>query len=169
MALSNRINMRGGGGGDSGKTYLSPIGSLIVTSPSNTTASASTKRTFVKNSVTQGITYVNDYRETNVSNLTLSNNELSFRSSSAYGVGLILTSDIEKEATYKVDYVTTGNTRVSVNYYEADGTFHTGPVLDNTQGVFSVPSNAEYVLIVITNQGTSTGTSTFTLNEITKV
>lgn len=145
---------------------LGDINSLALTQPSNTTAAASTKRTFSKNSMVSGLSYVNDYRSANVSNLSATQDTISFTSSSAYGVGLVLSSDVVKESTYRVNYSTTGNTRVSVAYYQSDGTYITQSSLDANNYTFTVPSTAEYVLIVITNQGSSSGTSTFTLSSI---
>ena len=163
MAIGNIRNI--GGGAQKNKIILSPLNELMVTQPSNTASAQTTKRTFIKNSIIMGMSAENYYNTSAVSLTGRSSTTISYNGQSGYGFSLC--TNCEKGRTYSITYQKTANIYASrLQFYAEDGTFLSATGIgDNTPTTFTVPSNAEYVLI----QSGAIGSGTFTLTELKEV
>lgn len=161
MALSNRINFRGGQN-VAPTNLLGQIDSLLLTNPSDSTQASSTKRTWIKNSLVKGLEEDNYYASTAVSSYSTSGNTCTYYNSGAYGIGLV--TNCEANKSYSVSISAAGQ-RPRILYYGADGSYigRFGVSNDGTPSTFTVPANAEYVIILVYNTSTS---GVFTLNEL---
>ena len=154
-------------GGGSKKTYLAPINTLALTSPSNTASATTTKRTWVKNSYIKDLFYTNAYSSGMVTNISFSSNTVSFKqSASGYGVGFVLNENVVAGETYEVNY-STSTSALFAMFYQSDGTYLTNINLNNSDHKFTVPNNTEYVVLFCTG-GTANTTSAYTINGVTK-
>ena len=145
-------------GGKKRITLLSPINELILTTPSNTANATTSKRTWTKNSIIKGIADDNHY-DTSRSEITnRTSNSFSGTGSAGYGIGLVTLCESGK--TYRINFSQSGyNTGLFIMYYASDGTFISSTKLttNNMDTSFTVPSNAEYVLLM--SYFTTTGTT----------
>lgn len=165
MALGFRMGL--GGGGTTSKNLLPPINSLPLIPPSNTATAGTTKRTFSKDSYNAGLGADNSYVPSQVTNVSLTASTLSLTTGNgSAGVGIVL-NRVEAGKTYKLDFEKTsasGATNVKTLYYKADGTFTGGVDLVANGGVFTIPSDTEFV--VVRFAGSSNINTTYTLNSL---
>ena len=165
MALSNRINMRGGGGDIQGQ-LIGVLDTLTRTYPSNTSSSP-VARKFNKDSYVVGMTVSNGYNPSTPSNISFNGNTLTFNTLAGVGLGLVLSDNLKPNATYEIDYTINTLNVMAVTYYKTDGTF--GGTLTVTNNRFTVPNDAEYVLLIPYNGQAQSTQCVFTLNSLKKV
>lgn len=148
--------------------YLSTLNTLVLTQPSNTAAAPATQRTWSKNSYVLGLAGANSYNPAYITQHSFpADNRLRFTASqTSWGVGFVLNSNIEKEHTYHVDFTNIESTAtMCAIFYDASGT-HINYLSNVT--TFTVPSNAEYVIIMFQATANNTPT-TIQLNDITEM
>ena len=126
----------------------------------NTAYDLNSPRKFTPNTRVVGMAYDNYLAGGNVSSLTISNNTVRIVASSGYGVGYPLILDAGKTYTLSGNASTNGGTSPSphlgVVFYTSTGTkISYEYVKDSTSMVltFTVPSNAYYTVIVLSNGG----------------
>lgn len=144
---------------------VSRLDTLQVTTPSNTANANTTKRTFTKNSVVKYLSFNNYYNTANLTSYSVSGNTISITGSSGYGVGIVCNDNVKPNTTYKVEFTSTGKCPAtqSIGIYTQDGTFVNLFTIASGQ-LFTTPSEAYYILIIVTVGGGGTGLSgTFTL------
>lgn len=166
--MARGFRMGGLGGGGQRVSYLAPINTLALTSPSNTAINATTKRTWVKNSYIIGLGRTNNYYASGAnSNVSISGNRVTFSTVNGYtgtGVGFVLNDNVVAGETYTVDArgIQNADAGFSTVFYQSDGTY-----ISYVDGLtFTVPSGTAYVVFLC--RGTSATTSIFEINKVTK-
>ena len=134
--------------------------------PSNTSSSNTTPRTFTLNSYVRGIAYNNYYAPSNVSDVTVDDNSVSFTGTGGYGVAYPILSSSNK--TYVISYTaaTTATTdpRVSILFYKENGEFisYSQKIARGaTTYSFTTPADTYYIAVTFTS-GANSGDYSFT-------
>lgn len=139
---------------------------FFASSPSNTTSSNTTTRTFSLNTSVKGLASDNYYNTSNIKSLSISKNSLTINSCAGYGVGFV--QNLEPEENYKFIAESTSSYRqIDVSFYTKDGTHISHTSSKTNELLFTVPSNAYYsILIFNVKDGNCSIKPTVTYNNI---
>lgn len=140
---------------------------LSVVPPSNTSFDKATKRTWTRNSIVVGVASDGYYSPGAVSSYSRGSNSLTVLGNSGYGVGWVLPSSIVAGKTYKINYAKSANYTASptIMFYNSSGE-RLSYTVPNTEGVFTMPSNAAYAILVIQQHNINV---TMTITRITEI
>lgn len=157
-------------GGWNGKNLFSI--SSIEKNPSSTSFDKTTKRIFENNTHTVGLAFNNYYQKSNVSDVVITSNSVSFSSKSGYGVGFSISADANHK--YSLSYDATVNSGdsypyASIMYYSEDGTFIRQLFSFGSRHkeiTFITPSNMKYLVITFCDSGSSNDLTNLTFSNI---
>ena len=150
--------------------YLSILSSLANTQPSNTQDVDTAKRTFIKNSYVVGLSSNNYYHPAYISSVTKNGDYVTFNGYGGYGVGFVCNNNVVGGKVYEVNFAKTGTAgQLIAVFYEEDGTYIGYATMGTNGGMFAVPSNAEYTILLTTAGGSSSNANTLKLNSITQI
>ena len=123
----------------------------VLGTPSDTSVSNATKRTFNYNEYVSGISANNYYMPSNITSFNVTNNTITVNTSNgAYGLGFPV--KVIANQNYKLSYVTSANSdkNTGVGYYSSDGTFLSFAVSTGTNNYLdiSTPNNCDFIVLV---------------------
>ena len=127
--------------GGAGKNKLKTDG-LMQSTPSSTSFSNTTPRTFTIGTWCEGLTY-NNYYASRCTNITVSEDLIQFETSAGlYGISIPIVG-LTIGTTYTIS-ATKVNGLICVGFYQSDGTYISG---DYNKGAFTVPADTYYTTI----------------------
>lgn len=124
---------------------LDTLSSLPITNPSDTSASSSTKRTFVKNSIVVHIASDNAYNSGLGSLNSRNKNAVNIVQYSGFAIAFV--TKCEPGGTYRFKW-NGGANGIAIMSYKADGTFLGSATISDRDYTFTVADDAEYTLIL---------------------
>ena len=131
-----------------------------ASTPNQTSHTNTNSRVMNINNYYPGMSGDNYYQPTLVTNISISNNSISFKSQSGYGIGFPVV--IDPNSIYYISYTitTSGIGAFLIGFYDKDWNYLSYYRLSSSGITFTIPSNAHYAMLTPSQNSTSSETIT---------